>query len=191
MVTSSQKLTFKEYLNYDDGTNKRYELVAGELLLMNPPAKRHFNITRLLIKLFEDEIRRQKLNVEVFAGIGVRTGIDRARIPDISLIDSQEWQKIPDDASAIIEAPLLLAVEIVSPGKEQIVRDYKEKVVEYENIGIPEYWIVDPVDCKITVLILDRGSYTKTEFVAAEEILSAIFPELKVTAGKILLTERN
>ena len=186
MVTSADKITYQEYLNYDDGTDKRYELVDGKLLLMNPPAKKHFNITRLLIKLFEAEISRQKLDIEVFAGIGVRTGTNRARIPDISLVDGNEWRNLLDDISAVIEVPLLLAVEIVSPGKEQIERDYIEKVEEYKNTGIPEYWIVDPIKQQITVLVLDRGSYTKIIFTADEIISSARFPELKITVDEIL-----
>ena len=186
MVTSTNKITYQEYLNYDDGTDKRYELVDGKLLLMNPPAKKHFNITRLLMKLFEAEIDRQKLDIEVFAGIGVRTGTNRARIPDISLVDGNEWRNIPDEISAVIEVPLLLAVEIVSPGREQIERDYIEKAEEYKNTGIPEYWIIDPIKQQITVLVLDRENYNKIVFTADETIFSATFPELKITAGEIL-----
>ena len=186
MVTSSQKISYQEYLRYDDGTDRCYELVDGELLLMNPPAKKHFNITRLLMRVFEDEISRQKLDIEVFAGIGVRTGLDKARIPDLSLIDGEQWRNIPDDASAVIEVPLLLVIEIVSPGKEQIARDYTEKVAEYQNTGIPEYWIVDPIEQKLTVLVLEQGNYTKTVFTTEETIASTVFPELKVTAKEIL-----
>ena len=54
--TSTTKITFSEYLNYEDGTDNLYELANGELLLVNPPAKRHFNISRFLVKLFEQEI---------------------------------------------------------------------------------------------------------------------------------------
>ena len=97
----------------------------------------------------------------MFAGIGVRTGLNSSRIPDVSLVSSEEWRNIPDDASAVIEVPLILAVEVVSPGAEQIERDYTEKVAEYQATGIPEYWIVDPIEQKITVLVLDQGRYTK------------------------------
>ena len=186
MVTSANKITYQEYLNYNDGTDRRYELVDGKLLLMNPPAKKHFNITRLLRRAFEAEISRQKLDIEVFAGVGVRTGTNQARIPDLSLVDGNEWRSIPDDASAVIEVPLLMAVEIVSPGKEQIKRDYTEKVTEYRDTGICEYWIVDPIEQQIAILILDRGSYTKTIFTADEIISSATFPELKITVNAIL-----
>lgn len=32
-----QHLTFEEYFTYNDGTDDRYELVNGELVLMPPP----------------------------------------------------------------------------------------------------------------------------------------------------------
>ena len=102
-------------------------------------------------------------------------------------MSSEEWRNIPDDASAVIEVPLILAVEVVSPGAEQIERDYTDKVVEYQATGIPEYWIVDPIEEKITVLVLDKGSYTKTVFTKDEAIISSTFPQLKVTAEEILL----
>ncbi len=184
--SDSVPLSFEEYLNYSDDTDNRYELVDGELLLMNPPAKRHFNLTRFLVRLFEDEISYQGLDIEVFAGIGVRTGVNSSRIPDVSLVDGEEWRNIPDDASAVIEVPLILAVEVISPGAEQIERDYTEKVAEYQATGIPEYWIVDPIEQKITVLVLDKGSYTKTVFTGDEAIISSRLPQLKVIAKEIL-----
>lgn len=186
VTTPTNKITFAEYLGYDDGTNKRYELVDGELLLMNPPAKRHFNIARFLIRLFEEEISRQQLDIEVFAGIGIRTGAKSSRIPDLSLVDGELWRSLPDDASAVIEVPLLLAVEIVSPGKEQIERDYIEKVTEYQNTGIREYWIIDPMEQKVTIFVLNQGNYTKSVFVPDEAITSMTFPLLKVAVGEIL-----
>jgi Uma2 family endonuclease len=205
MVTTPtpEKISFEEYLNYDDGTDNRYELVDGELVVMNPPAKKHFKISRFLVRLFEDLISRQKLDIEVFTGIGVRTGSNKARIPDVSVIDGEVWCSMPDDASAVVQAPLTLAVEVVSAaptdlecirgrkrgafrGIEQIERDYTDKAIEYQNTCIPEYWIVDPIEQKITVLVLDKGSYTKTVFTGSEAIASATFPQLEVTAGEII-----
>jgi Uma2 family endonuclease len=191
MVTTNTNITFWEYLNYEDNTDNRYELVDGELLLMNPPAKRHFNIIRFLVRLFEDEISRQKLDIEVMSGIGVRTGLNSSRIPDISLVEGEEWRNLPDDASAVIETPLLLAVEVVSPGKEQRERDYTQKVAEYQDAGIKEYWIVDPIEGKLTIMIINQGSYNKVIFTGNNAISSATFPQLKVTVSKILKTIIN
>ncbi len=121
--------------------------------------------------------------------------MNSSRIPDISVIDGKVWKSYRRDKSAVIEDGVMLAVEVVSPGAEQISRDYTDKAIEYQNTGIIEYWIVDPIEQKITVLVLDKGSYTKTVFTGdeaislrevAEPIASTTFPELKVTAGEIL-----
>jgi len=46
--------------------------------------------------------------------------------------------------------PPLLVVEIVSPSQEN--RDYRYKRPEYAARGIAEYWIVDPIAQKVTIL---------------------------------------
>jgi Uma2 family endonuclease len=186
MVTTDTKITFSEYLNYEDGTDNRYELVDGELVRMNPPAKRHFNITRFLVRLMTDEILRDSLDIEVFTGIGVRTGLNSSRIPDVTLVDGEQWRNLDLDASAVIETRVLLVVEVVSPGEKQISRDYIDKVAEYRDTGIAEYWIVDPIEGKISVLVLEKGEYSKTVFTGDDAILSVTFPQLNFTAGEIL-----
>jgi Uma2 family endonuclease len=51
-----------------------------------------------------------------------------------------------------------IAVEIVSP--ESIERDYNQKRQQYEGGGVPEYWIVDEMEKKVTLLRLGRdGKY--------------------------------
>ena len=111
--------------------------------------------------------------------------MNSSRIPDILVIDGQVWKSYRRDRSAIIEDRVMLAVEVVSPGAEQIERDYTKKAIEYRNTGIPEYWIVDPIEQKITVLILKDGSYTKTVFIESETIASPTFAELKLTATDV------
>lgn len=46
--TATQRLTFEDYLTYDDGTDNRYELVDGELLLITPPRVEHFLIAKFI-----------------------------------------------------------------------------------------------------------------------------------------------
>ena len=190
MVTTptSEKISFEEYLSYDDGTNNHYELVEGILIEMPPASFLHSDIIDFIADCFKAIARQYKLDIKVKTGdVGVRTGMNSSRIPDISVIDGQVWKSKRRDKSAVIEDGIMLAVEVVSPGSEQIARDYTEKAIEYQNAGILEYWIVDPIDKKITVLVLDRGSYTKTLFTGSEEIASSIFTQLSVTAEKIFL----
>ena len=51
-----------------------------------------------------------------------------------------------------------LVLEIVSP--DSVKRDYEKKWALYERAGFREYWIVDPLEKKVTVLRLDTtGNY--------------------------------
>ena len=189
MVTTSQKqkISFEEYLNYDDGTNARYELVNGELLLMPPASFLHSDIIDFIADLIKAVARENKLNLKIKTGdVGVRTGIDSSRIPDLCVIDGKIWKSYRRDKSAVISSGVLLAVEVVSPGAEQIERDYVEKVAEYQNSGIGEYWIVDPIEQKITVLVLEKDGYSKRVFTERKAIVSSTFPQLNVTAGSVL-----
>lgn len=54
MTVATKKLTFEEYLKYDDGTDTRYELVDGELIPMIGTGK-HGVISKFLERTFDDE----------------------------------------------------------------------------------------------------------------------------------------
>jgi len=180
-TTTKTKLTFEEYLTYNDGTDNSYELEDGELILMNPPTFDHALIIRFLANNFDAEITRLNLPWLTLQGIGVRISINRSRIPDISVINRE--QIIRRDISAILELAII-AVEIVSP--ESRTRDYRFKRSEYSVVGIPEYWIVDPVGQKVTVLTLVEGFYEQVEFRGNERIVSQMFPELGLTVEQVL-----
>jgi Uma2 family endonuclease len=115
------------------------------------------------------------------SGIGVRTAVNRSRIPDICVINPEEISNL--DVSAVMESAII-ALEIVSP--ESRTRDYRFKRSEYSVVGIPEYWIVDPTEQKVTVLTLVEGWYEQVEFRGNERIVSEMFPELVLTVEQVL-----
>lgn len=180
--TQIKQLTFAEYLTYDDGSDRYYELEDGELLLINSPTFNHALISRFLINAFESEILRLTLPWLALFNVGVRTSFNRSRIPDISIVSREQVSH--RNESAILESPILLAVEIVSP--ESRTRDYRYKRSEYGTIGISEYWIVDPEEQKITILFLEEGFYEISEYRNSESIVSRTFPELSLTVEQIL-----
>jgi Uma2 family endonuclease len=75
-------------------------------------------------------------------------------------------------------------VEIVSPNNPE--DDYRYKRSEYAALGIPEYWIIDSQEMKISILTLVSGFYDLVEYRGEDTINSSSFPELKLTAEQIL-----
>jgi Uma2 family endonuclease len=83
--------------------------------------------------------------------------------------------------------PPELVVEVVSPGQENITQDYRYKRSQYQARGILEYWIIDPMEQKITVFTLVEGLYEEAVFTGEAVILSTLFPpESSLTASKVL-----
>lgn len=174
--------TFEEYLTYNDGTDNRYELVDGELVLMNPPTGRHALVIRNISNFLETEIHRLGIPWVTLQMFGVRTAPRRSRLPDL-IVTTLEQAKELLDVSAIMEVGALLAVEVVSP--DSVKTDYRYKRAEYATVEIPEYWVVDPSLQKVTVLRLVDGLYEETEFTGSSPIKSELFPELTVPPDRI------
>jgi Uma2 family endonuclease len=56
MTATTKKVTFTEYLKYNDGTDTQYELVDGELIPMSLGTLQHGGISKFLERSFDDEI---------------------------------------------------------------------------------------------------------------------------------------
>lgn len=194
MAIATQRFTLEDYLSYDDGTNTRYELFNGELIPMGIGSGLHSAIIKFLERYFDTENdRRQRDWVALPSVLGVQSPRggrwDTVRIPDISLIPKTQFKALRDREAVIRlnEPPPLLVVEVVSESTQST--DYRAKRSEYSVLNIPEYWIVDPLDHKVTVLSLEEGWYEAVEFQGADVLQSATFPDWTLTAEQVLQGE--
>jgi Uma2 family endonuclease len=128
------------------------------------------------------------------------------RVPDL-VVFSEELATVMQGATRSLilmdMPPPLLVVEVVSqcvarvprveatdepvrvsPNQEN--RDYRYKRSEYAARGIAEYWIVDPITQKVTVLEWVEGFYDERVYQGDSAIVSAIFDNLELTASQIL-----
>lgn len=183
LSTKTAPFTFEDYVAYDDGTVNRYELVDGELLAMTPPTFRHMLIAKFIEQCLDAEIVRLGLGWFCFREAGVRTGVRKSRLTDVYVLTPEQVSGLVNRA-AIAQTPPLLAVEIVSP--DSITRDYRYKRTEYAALEIPEYWIVDPLESKVTVLTFNEGLYDEAVFEGDQLLVSPTFPELALTVDQIL-----
>ena len=184
------RVTFADYLTYFDGSDTKYELVDGELVAMSLATGKHGGITKFLERDLDGEIERTGLPWIALQGlVGVRCprgiGLDTVRIPDVVVMQRDDWQAL-QEREAVIDFDLapLLVIEVISPSTKNV--DYRAKRTEYAARDIPEYWIVDPLETKVSVLINSDGWYDVTEFVDSDLLISPTFPELQLTPQIIL-----
>ncbi|WP_199250244.1 Uma2 family endonuclease [[Phormidium] sp. ETS-05] len=182
-ITPEKLSSFEDYLTYDDGTDNRYELVDGRLEIVNPPTIGHMLIAKFVVNILEAEIARLSLPWLCFQEAGVRTGFRKSRLTDVCVVSREQARELVDK-SAVFETPPVLVVEVVSP--ESVNRDYRYKRSEYAAVGIPEYWIIDPILNKVSGLRLDEGFYEEAVFTDNQSLVSQTFPELNLTVAQIL-----
>lgn len=187
MTTTTKLFTLAEYLEYDDGTDKRYELVNGKLIEMPSESDLNNAIAILLLLEFAQFIPGRLLR----RGTEIVVSGSRAttRVPDLLVLTEELVTALSGTPRSIITPdlpPPALVVEVVSPGKENQDRDYRYKRSEYAARGIAEYWIVDPERAQIVVLTLVDGLYEETVYQSGDRLVSATFPTLELTAKQVL-----
>ena len=192
-------VTFDEFVaKYPDNTGQRYELYDGVVVEMPQPTGDHEEIIVFL---------STKITLE-YSRLGLRYGIPKtvlvkplenesAYSPDLlllnltNLVNEPLWKK---ESTVTQTASIPLVIEVVSTNWRD---DYLKKYADYEEMGIPEYWIVDysalggrefigkPKQPTILVCSLEESEYRISKFRGDDRIQSSTFPDLNLTAEQI------
>lgn len=204
---TQKPLTFKEFLAWDDGSGRSFELRDGFPMPISDPNARHEDVADDLCAILADHCKdldlpyvpkRQK---QVMTGRNPDTGREESRKADIVVFARDEWERMrqsPSSAAAYVAPPLV--IEIVSSNWRE---DYEYKLDDYEALGIFEYWIVDyaglggvrfigkPKQPTITVYQLnEEAEYQPKQFREDERIESSIFKSLNLTANQVFAAGR-
>ena len=186
MTIATQKMTLSEFLAYDDGTDNLYELENGELISMPSESDVNQRIASFLFAFFLGlDIPSYRLRIGTELAVsGARVSV---RIPDLLVLSEELAAEMNGATRSIVlmdMPPPLLAVEVVSPKQEN--RDYRYKRTEYAARGIAEYWIVDPIEQKVTVLAWVEGLYEEQVFTGDSLIVSTVLGNLELTVDRVL-----
>jgi Uma2 family endonuclease len=192
MTQAKQRFSsFEEYLDYDDESNNHCELLHGELIAVPPESGFNVGIANFLFATFLPivgylQLRGQGLELEV-------RGEPKNRYPDFTIIRAEHIQQLAQrNTLRLWMVPPILVVEVVSPGEVQWERDYIAKRAQYQDRGIPEYWIVDPQAQTVIVLELRDDGDGKVQygevgvFLGNDCIVSPTFSISRLTAAEIL-----
>ena len=141
----------------DDGL--QYELLDGLLLVTPAPVPLHQRAIGNLYLL----LRRACLpGFEVFvAPLDWRPDIRTSLQPDLLVVRNE------DVGPKNVSAPLVLAVEVLSPSTRR--KDHVLKRSKYEDARVHHYWIVDPAEPSLLALELVDGACVAIAQVAGDE----------------------
>jgi len=168
-----------EYLWLTDRARRAIEFNEGSLEALLPPTRGHQLLLKLLLRLFA-AIVEPSGGIVLFAPLRLRLRAGKFREPDLLLLrdarDPRNGERFWTGAD--------LVVEIVSA--DDPARDLVTKRREYAEAGIPEYWLVDPLDRSVTVLTLADDTYREAgRFVPDELATSPLLPALAVPMGAL------
>jgi Uma2 family endonuclease len=130
--------TYEEFLEWAD-EDTLAEWVDGVIVMTSPASLRHQEIAKFLITVFSTFCEVHGLGKVIFAPFQMKLK-GSGREPDILFVAKDHLGRFK---KTYLDGPADLVVEIVSP--EGKGRDGSDKVAEYSEAGIPEYWLIDPI----------------------------------------------
>ena len=148
MVTAV-RLTYEDYANTPD--DERYELIDGELIMSESPIIAHQDNRMKLGNRMTNFVERNDAGVVYLPDTDVVLSDTDVVQPDIMFI-SKERQHIIGEAN--IQGAPDFVVEILSPSTER--RDWGVKRELYAKHGVKEYWIADPANKIVWVMLLNN-----------------------------------
>ncbi|MFN6516019.1 MAG: Uma2 family endonuclease [Nostoc sp. CreGUA01] len=196
--TLPKLVTFEQFIEWYPSNGARYELHKGVIVEIPPPTGEHENVVGFLAAQITFQFLHMGLPFRIPKTAFVKIQSNNSTYsPDIlllnhdNLVNEPLWSK---QSTVIQAASIPLAVEVVSSNWRD---DYYDKFRDYEQMGIPEYWIVDyaaisgkrftgnPKQKTITICELVDGDYQITVFRGNNFIASSLFPQLNLTAQQI------
>jgi Uma2 family endonuclease len=146
--------TEREYLSLTDHTNRFVEFTDGYLEPLPMPTDYHQALLELLFEAFRAVLIPRGGKVR-FAVLRLRIRKGKFREPDLLLLlsatDPRRKNRFWTGAD--------LVLEVVSPDRPE--RDLVDKRHDYAEARIPEYWIVNPLNEAIVVLVLNKNRYRR------------------------------
>jgi Uma2 family endonuclease len=141
------------YLALSEMCNYPIELSEGRLIIYEMPAPFHQLIVTnvwLILKRWATKFNTGRAYV---APMPVRLWPDKFREPDVMFYKTEHFDRIFEKYGGVPD----LVVEVLSPHTAN--HDLGEKLLEYAQAGVPEYWIVDPTQGQLLVYVLRQQQF--------------------------------
>jgi Uma2 family endonuclease len=160
--------------------NRLVEFSHGIVEVLSMPTTSHQYIVAYLYTTLLAFIEARGLGSALFAPLPVRLWEGKFREPDVVFLKAEHADRIGEQFWDGAD----LVMEVLSDDRR---KDLEIKRGEYARAGIPEYWIVDPLPGRITVLRLEGDRYAvHGEFARGRRATSALLDGFAVDVAEAL-----
>jgi Uma2 family endonuclease len=144
-------MTYEQFMEWAD-EDTLAEWVDGKVEMSSPASLKHQQIGMFLGQALSTYATLHDLGLVLSPPFQMK--LPRSgREPDLIFVGKANLHRLRDTR---LDGPADLVVEIVSP--ESATRDAVTKLAEYQEAGIPEYWLIDPRSIGATFFQLDGDS---------------------------------
>ena len=176
-VLNDKKYTIEDYMKLDDGN--RYELIEGELIMVPRPRLKHQKIAFKIAHKLENFLEQNPIG-EVYSEVDVHLG-DKVVAPDVLFITNE---RLSIAGELNVQGAPDLVVEVLSPSTAKYDRKVKRQL--YFTSGVKEYWLVDPDQQLVEVLVAGEKEWKWVGVFDREDALTtALLPGLEVKLADV------
>ena len=179
-----RRMTLEEFLDAEETPGYRYELARGVVEVVEVPDDDHgYVVCNIYRAIARHDVAHPGRILRYGGGSEFRLwlpGMQSGRNPDVAVVVAGT------EKGARGRRPPALAFEVVSPGAEARERDYRTKREEYLAYGLHEYWIVDPIERRVLVLIRDGDAWVERPFAEGQVAEGLVLPGFRVAVAELL-----
>lgn len=166
----------------DIDENFVYEIINGVLIVAPPPSEGERGPNGLLdylLRKFQDEHRNGQLLDYSLSEHTIRTQHSRRRADRVIWVGLGRVPNVRRDVPAI-------AIEFVSEGRRNRIRDFEHKRDEYLAAGVQEYWVIDRFRRQMTVFRRDGQAIAQVLVAERETCATPLLPGFELPLAKVL-----
>jgi Uma2 family endonuclease len=175
LLTTEKYFTVIDFERLPEGAP--YQLIAGELIMSPSPTFLHQDIIQNIVERLSPFIRKNNLGKIVLSPMDVYLTEEDVYQPDLIFIRKENVHLLdPNDRIRFVPD---LVIEVLSPSTGSY--DYSRKKRIYCESGVREYWIIDPEDKTIEIMVKEGEFYQTVALLRPSTMLeSSMFPEFSM-----------
>lgn len=174
------KLSYQDYQNLPEDGN-RYELINGELIMVAAPLTIHQIVSANIVFELQTYVKKTKSGIVLTSPIDVVLSEHNILQPDIVFIRNERKSIITEKN---IQGAPDLVIEILSPSS--FYYDWFDKKELYEQHGVMEYWIVDPLRYWVETYQRKKNKFEKFQRRdKTGNLISSVLSDFSITLEKM------